>query len=370
MKTIHLTIYASLFLLAAAVTSCTQNNEIIKYNPEEGMPVSATIDTRAIPSTLDCTLYIFWKSAVGDPYTCKEVVSLTAVPEILRFTNAELKDKYYRFFFVAVPAVNSYMSVVNTGGTPLAAGDNWSDVLLRTQAQVLDVNYYYDIVDETGNDLLANGTITGTLERVVGQLVLDIFKIGNEIGDPIDVDPARATSVLDRVYEIQVEYTNLTKDIGFDADGTIIEKATWGATPVTQTIQVDRDASLRVSPTQPDNGISPSGQPAEGSVRINGICGLLANQKIRAKYTFKYFDTTPICENNHTGAHTESCFDNTQSLTLHLPEEVNNNFPLLSIQPNYFTVSKAGIRLDRIIDIKYTGSFVLNTQWANERVPN
>lgn len=374
------------------ITACSDNDNgnNIPFNVEDGIPVIATLDTRAIPNELTCNLYVFWKPTSGSDYVFKQSASLTnsLLPYPMKFLTDDLVGKPYRFLFVATPTTNSKMDVLNDAGTELVVGDTWDKVVISTQEQTLDENYYYDILDKGGDDIIASGEIKGELERLVGQMVLDIYRIDGGINFPTPIVSNLVASVLDRVYQIDIEYLNLTKAISFDDNGDIVEKDSW-TTPLKHSLMPQMGDTLQVNVPQV-NGLAEYDSNVRGAVRVKGISGLTSSAKIKLKYTFKYYDTTPTCgipaheHNNVTGncypnqatcifevhAHRLSCFENNRrELTLHLPQNVEGT-ELLKILPNHYTVSKAGIKLDRIIDLSSNSSFVLETDWTNTNIDN
>lgn len=416
--------YTAINLLLGLVMmmSCSENNKDVRgiKIPEEGLPVYATLDTRAIPAGLTCQMYVFSKLVSAAEYTYSEMIDLSGqLPYQMQFDAGEVNGKEYRFLFLAHPENNSKMSVTTAS--------NWQGLKIATTDQLLDENYYYGILDKTGEQIATEGTIHGNLSRMVGQMVLDIYKIDGSMDNPVSIDSdKKITSILDRVHEIEIEYSNLTKEISFDADGNILESAKWD-TPLKYYIRPNMGDTLQVELPQEDNGLLVSDPELKGSVRIKGICSLMSEPTVRVKYTFKYYDTTPInelyahlhsrecygpsvpticgytyyqqhthsanCYNGdvltcdkdehvHTVAcyapetlptcgfdehvHDKDCFDDQQTIVLNLPQEseVTN---LLSIIPNTYTVNKAGIRMNRVIDLNQPGSFGFNTIWENER---
>jgi len=357
----------------ACITACSETNEgenPLVINPEDGLPVMAKLDTRAIPDQMTCLMHVFWKPTGPSDYVYKEVVSLTNLnlPYTMKFVSQDLVNKSYRFLFVAIPTVDSKINILNDQNEALSVGNSWSEVIISSQEQELKGDYYYDVLDMTGDEIKLAGNINGNLERLVGQMVLDIFR-GEDIDTPVGVKSGLVASVIDRVYQIDIDYSNLTKEISFKEDGSIQEKTNWDDAFV-QTITPVMGDTLQVL-VDSSEGIARLNENAKGAVRIKGVYALTSSAKVRAKYTFKYYDTTPTCgsiEKNHK--HTVECFENNRrELVLHLPkqtEEVN----LLSILPNHYTVNKAGIKLDRIIDLASATSFDLDMDWANENIEN
>ncbi|GEM_PF-5256177 len=243
-------IYTTINLLLGLVMmmSCSENSKDVSGMkiPEEGLPVYATLDTRAIPTGLTCQMYVFSKPVSNAEYTFNEMIDLSGqLPYQMQFNASEVSGKEFRFLFIASPESNSKMSVTTA--------TNWQDLKISTTDQLLDENYYYGILDKTGEQIATEGTIHGNLSRMVGQMVLDIYKIDGSMDNPVSIDTDKyITSVLDRVHEIEIEYAHLTKEISFDGDGNIVEGAKWD-TPlkyyirptIGDTLQVELDLGYR-----------------------------------------------------------------------------------------------------------------------------
>lgn len=179
----------------------------------------------------------------------------------------------------------------------------------------------------------------------------------------MDIVSGNVTSVLDRVFKVDIEYTGLTQNIVFGESNKITDKDIW-TNKYTQTHYFDTDAGLKVSVPQPDNGLENSSVTAAGSARVKGIYCLPSAQKVRIKYTFHYYDTALACGNAHAGEHTSDCYEQ-KTLTLNLPQDVTG-VTLLSVLPNHYTLNKGGIRFDRIIDVGANLAFEFNTEWKND----
>ena len=95
--------------------------------------------------------------------------------------------------------------------------------------------------------------------------------------------------------------------------------------------------------------------------RVSGLLRLLpSDSKLRVKLLFTYYDTTPACGNGHTGVHSAACFPQRQ-LTLALP--ATDAAAGLPVAADCFTVNRAGLRCDRIIDIPVGGGIETNFDW-------
>ena len=83
--------------------------------------------------------------------------------------------------------------------------------------------------------------------------------------------------------------------------------------------------------------------PFAGTVRIGGA-----------------YAPRPACGNGHTGVHSAACFPQRQ-LTLALPAaDAATGLPVAA---NCFTVNRAGLRCDRIIDVPVGGGVETNFDW-------
>ncbi len=358
-----------LCFVCLTIFSCSEEWEDspeIENGLKQGIAVTPRIGTQSLPDTLQCNLYIFWKPSGGSEYTFKESKILSANSDnVLKFKNSELKDKMYRFLFVATPFGNPEIMTLKTGGSALTENDNWSDILFRAVDTLLTEDNYYGVTDKTGAEILAGDIIHGDLSRMVGQLVLDIFRFENNITNPVDIVSGDVSSVLDRVKKIEIVYTGLTKDVVFDGATTILKEADVWADPYTITLIPTLQSDLRVTLPQVTNRLDVAGSGNRGSARIKGICGLPSDKAVRCKFTFYYYDTTPTCGLSDGGNHTVSCFEE-RKLELNLPKATEMS-ALLSVLSGYYTVNKAGIRYDRIIDLGINSGFTLDTVWENDK---
>lgn len=350
------------YVLGILMNACSdKTDEVISTkNIEDGVPVTLSVGTKALPDNLECDLYVYRKLATESDYALAEIIPFgTENKKLLKFTNKDLKENLYRFFFIATVSGNSEISMQN-----IAINSLWKELGITANQKNLSDNWYYDIITKTGDQIIREGEINAYLERLVGQITLDIFRAEGGIDSPIDIiNKADVASVLDRVYQIDMVYSGLTKKISFEENGDIVEKEIWGDDYLV-TIAPEMNEALQVSLPQMDKGLEISGKKTDGSVRILGVCGLPATKQARVISTFYYYDTTPICQLNksvHQGDHMESCFLQ-KEIILNLPKlaETEN---LLTIYPNTYTVNNAGILFDRIIDIGIDGSTTFDVVW-------
>jgi len=344
--------------------SCSQADDYNDY-PENKLPGSLPISVRAetmdLPVGMQTTVYVFGKSSGDTDYIVKNIILLgDETVKSHPYIESDWSDEFYRFLFVATSETEENLEVVNAANASLAMNDAWLD--LRIKADVADVSgdLYYDIVDMTNAQIKAdNSSIDGDLTRMVGQMVLEIYRTDQTSKLPMDIVSSKIASVLDRVYQIEIDYTGLTSEIRFDDAGTPVEVAYNGiAKSVTDIIQGD---TLQVSVSDNDK-LELAVAGVAGSVRIKDLFCLPSSDKIKMKATFHYYDTTPTCEDmDH--AHTKECYTK-KALELNLPQN-NQELEYLSVQPNYYTLNKAGIWLDRIIDLEIISDFSFDTAWVS-----
>lgn len=169
---------------------------------------------------------------------------------------------------------------------------------------------------------------------------------------------ADVESVLDRVTGIEIEYLSPTVSLRFDTDGALIPAA-YASEPLRQDILPVME-NFRVSLPQADLGLGVYDASLRGSLRMEGAYVLPSDAKLRVNLTFTYYDTTPTCGNDHTGDHTEACYG-LQRMSLTLPSA---DAPAgLPVAADCFTVNKAGLRCDRIIDVPVGGSIAMEFGW-------
>ena len=354
----------NLFIVSLVAVSCSGETEG-QDNPGNtvpgDVPVTIRLDTKALPDNLECDLYIFRKSTADEDYILHEIISFgNDDRKSLKFLNNELLNNSYRFFFIAKAAENQEISLLDNADEGLSTGTVWQDVRVIANTESLSTGYYYGILDKTGTQILNDGVIHGVLGRLVGQMTVDIFRIGSDINTVVNKVSPTVASVLDRVYQIDIGYTGLTKTIAFTKEGAIIEKERWDDMYL-QKIKPLLGDTLQVYLPQNENSLEISGYTTSGSARIKGLCALPSTKNIRLKLVFHYYDTTPLCGNADGGNHASTCFS-TKQLVLNLPQ-ADNAVSLLSILSNNYTVNKAGIRYDRIIDVEVNGLLTFDTVW-------
>ena len=352
-------------LLLLGTVACTRHQDAVPETvPGDRTAVSVTPVLAAAPAGtgLSYSLYIFSKpSESTGKYTLYDSISPLQDGALFGFPNSDLNANVYRFLFVATPAPAAEIRVVQSGDAPRPVkGMSWQDLRIGQSAPALSGDNYYGITEITGTDILRSTQVRGTLTRLVGQPVLDLYRIGDgDISTPENLDSANVLSVLDRVYQIDIAYSGQTSQIGF---GT-------GNAPEPGTV-APAEASKIISPVltgfgvavpQIDKGLEAAAAGTTGSVRIMGPYLLPSPGNVQMTLAFHYYDTTPICGNNHPGEpHDYDCYDR-RTLTLDLPAETAPAG--LPIAADHFTLNKGGIRCDRIIDLPQGAGMSIVTEW-------
>lgn len=331
----------------AALTACSKEN-IENELPDDSLnEIPINIDTRTLPTGVTGTLYIFGKLVTDNEFKLQEIVDFgNTDTQMVTILAKEALEKSYRFFFLAEPTPSQ---ITKTG---LSINDTWSQIRLEipVSSPLNESHYYYGFVDKVGSNLInATIPIEISLKRLVGQPVVDIFRVeDNDLAKPIPVS-SEVTSVLDRVSMIEIEYTGLCTVIRFAGNGEVINDNSGGSGTQTITPKLGVDYTLDI--TDPENiekGLSLSGKGTNGSARISGIFGFPSNN-VKMKCTFHYYHTTPSYE--------------TRTIELNLPSQFNS----IEIKPNMYTINNVGITEDRIIDVNVSGGFNFDLEWESDK---
>lgn len=347
-------------IAVAGITSCSDQQEY----PEslavtgKGIPLSMGFArTSDHTSRLQFGLYIFSRPVGEDSmYRLDSIILPLAETSRLKFGNGQLTGKEYRFLFMATPDDLSALKVVDTDLTTPARGTSWEDIRVIPQGDSISVDNYCQVTDRSAQELLAADTLYGRLSRIVGQMVFRFFKIGDHITDIQPLDLNKVASVFDRIKNIRIDYENYSHAIAFDGQGVPYPKAFQTKQEnISQNITTILKGFRLELPQPALNAVN--GDPAAGG-EIKGYCFLPANRQLRATVTFTYYETTPAC-GNALHQHNESCYHE-ETLTLHIPKK---SVPGLSVESDAYTVNKAGIRCDRIIDIEYGTNMEIETDW-------
>lgn len=349
--------FAPLCLLLTAACALEEQEECVPCNQVR------TVDVRlagALPASgLETPLYLFRRPAgTGEPYRCDSCFGSVVDGQPLKLPLAEIEAYDYRFLMLAQPQGAPWLNPRTASGAILGRGTEWEELRLVCASGEAASEGYCGYTDMSGEALLQQGSVRLTLKRIAGQVLVDIFRTSGSLSQPESVVSDLVESVIDRVSRIAVEYLNPTTALRFGADGELTAAA-YASEPLTGTILPEMK-DFRVSLPQAAQGLQIYDAGARGSLRIEGAFLLPSDSKLRMRMTFTYYDTTPICGNDHTGDHTEACYKEGQ-LILALPAATSEAG--LPVAADCFTVNRAGIRCDRIVDVPAGGSIEAEFGW-------
>lgn len=322
-----------------------------------------TVDIRyaeTLPASgLETPLYIFSRpTGTQDAYILSRSYASVADGQTLRMSLSDLRTFDYRFLMIAQPADAPWLVLHTASGAPFVSGGAWDDLRLESAAGDAMLDGYCGFTDMSGDALLSEGRIPLSLTRLAGQLLFDFYRTDGSLEQPVSVVSDDVESVADRISRIEIEYSNPTSSLRFAEDGTLVPAA-YASQPLKQTI-VPAATGFKVALPQEETGLLVYDALLRGSLRIEGACLLPSDSKLRVGLSFTYFDTTPACGNAHTGAHTEECYP-VRQVMLSLPAaDAGQGLPVAA---DCFTVNRAGLRCDRIIDIPVGGVVDTDFGW-------
>lgn len=351
---------AGLAALGSLIACSTEDEVQQPAGPDSGA-VTLALDTRTAADTpLGYSVYVFEAPRGTANYVFKSSLDLTGEQGELNLPGSELLANDYRFLFLAQPAGSDGITVGRAAKTPLSAGDAWADVTLSRTSEPLSDAIYYKVEDVLGSTLLETHELRATLERLIGRMVFDCFKVANAgSSDPVGIDAGFA-SVLDRVYKIEITYGSPVQQMNFE--GTTAKPLPSSVLEETQIITVPEEEGLTVTAPQESIGLLKPYE-VDGYVRIEGLNLLPTTSAVSVKLTFHYYDTTPICgqdgDAGHT--HTSACYSDKTSLVLNLHGA--DGTPVAEVRSGYLTVNKAAILFNRIIDLPAGSTIDVNFDW-------
>lgn len=357
MKTRHL-FRICLFLAVLTETACSDGDHA---EPRRTADAGISIE---LPSTLEaadlaCPLCLFRRSAgSADEYRLAALFTDAADGSTLKLGLEEVIGYDCRFLAVAQKRDAGAIKLTASDGSPLAIGGAWADVRLACPTEGVSGDAYFGVRDLAGDEIVAAGKVQLFLTRIAGRFVFDFYRIATSLDDPQGVVSDAVSSVLDRVTEIAIEYEGLTSSLRFDARNRLIPDAS-ASEPLLTTIR-PKLTGFGVALPQSDLGLEVYDAAVRGSARIMGAFALPASERVRIHMTFKYFDTTPLCGNDHTGDHTQECYG-ASVIALDLPAA--GSAAGLPVDADCFTVSRAGLRCDRVIDVPLSGSVGADFSW-------
>lgn len=348
-------------LLAAicilGITACSDDKAGRASVMEESPEIEVSLKTPS--GGLSCPFYIFRKQAgSADDYVFDNSIATVGDGSTMRIALEDLKAFDYRFLMVAQPASTPWLEVTGNG-EPLIRGTAWNDVRLKEVSDSASDEAYFGITDMTGEAIISTPRIVMLLKRIAGEMVFDIYRRGTSIDDPVSVVSTDVASVIDRVTEIEIRYAGHTSSLRFGADNLPVP-ASYTTTETVQTIKPALDAAFRASLPQTESGLEEYGSAVRGGLRIMGAFLLPSDSRIRVTMKFTYYDTTPECGNNHPGEHFADCFRK-KTVTLTLPAATASLG--LPVKSDCFTVNRAALRTDRIIDVPSESSVDVDFAW-------
>lgn len=346
-----------LLSFAAACTSGQESDECVPCR--QSRTVAVELRGQLPVSGLETPLCVFRRSTGSqDEYRLAASYTSVADGETLKLPLAELEAYDYRFLMLAQPAEGKWLTMQMPDGGPFVPGAGWTDLRLASATGAAQIDGYGGFTDMTGAEILARGTVSLTLTRIAGQLLFDFYRIGTSLSDPVGVVSADVESVLDRVSKIEIEYDRPTTALRFDAEGKLVPAA-YASAPLRQTVTPAME-QFKITLPQADRGLAQYDAQLRGSLRMQGEALLPSDGQLRVRMTFTYYDTTPACGNNHEGGHVAECFTLRQ-VTLALPAA--SSLSGLPVAADCYTVNRAGLRCDRIIDIPVGGDLEADFGW-------
>lgn len=329
---------------------------------EGPIPVTLRTEGSSDSPQLTCTLYIFSQAKGENGYQLSQVFSPAIGKETpLPLEEGELTDCDFRFLFVATPQEQNEIKVVTATGQPVTEGTAWEDIVVAATDVPLTVDNYYGIEEQSGNDIIQAGKVEGRLNRLTGQLLFNFYKAGpGGVDDAVGVDPEKALSVFDRIYQVDITYTGYAWGVSFGADKALRPVYKENETSE-QTYSFTLTPDFRVAIPQEENHLEQYGA-IQGGVRMPGACFLPTDKKMRVTMVCHYYDTTPICGITGTASehsHDKNCYTQ-REVRLNLPASSAEG---LSVMPDCFTVNKAALPCDRVIDIKHSSGVDIQTSW-------
>lgn len=349
--------------------ACSGDEEGPQAGASSEPVVSVVLDSPgAAADGLDISVYIFEKASGDSRYVFKSSLNLQNQQGKMRWNGSELLANDYRFLFLATPSAGAQLAVKRSDGQIPAAGTFWEEILLDRVSAPLSGNNYYQVKDLSGQEILASRTVRARLERVVGQVVFDFFKTApTGSPTPVDIDAAAGvTSVLDRVYRIDITYPSSVRQLAFE--GTALKPLAGSRQTETQTVMLPEEPDLRVTVPRAEIGLLRPYEAA-GCARIAGYFCLPTAENMPVALTFYYYDTTPVCQSGGSAGHVHDskCYASSR-LQLNLRDA--DGAPVVGVRPGYLTVNKGAILYDRIIDVPASSAIRVDFDWNLENLKN
>lgn len=350
--------------LLLSLSGCSKEQQPFGGNVAPGPVFEVEARSAGDDVALRYVCYAFRSDHGADDFKLFDLIDPLVSGSELSWTSTDLAGYQFRFLFTALPDGEKALSIVNSSGQGMAPGNSWDGIAINGASFRPPKHCYFGVQNIDGDDLITDHRVTCTLERLVGQMVFDFFKVDatGTARTPIAVDPDVAATVMDRVKRIEVNYTGLNKNLVFDEDFKPVA-APGAVTDTTQVIEPALSGSFTLTLPQPAGSALSSYEYAPGgAVRLNGFY-LFPAENVNVKITVTYYDTTPKCGiEGHQ--HDAGCFDDTRSMILNIP--AGDNTAPMPVISNTITRNKAMIRCDRIIDISIGSGTGFDVEWGTK----
>lgn len=359
MEKYHSYIYKVCGMLLLLASGCTSHSQDDVLRGESGETVSIRLAGTLPARGLDTKLCQFRRSAAStESFVLEKIYESVSDGLPLELGIGEMERSDYRFLAVAQPAGAEWMELSASDGTPLSQGIAWEELRLGTEGGAAALDGYGGVTDISGESLLAEGAVSLTLTRIAGQVLFDFFRTAGSLAQPEGVVSQDVASVIDRVAKIEITYEHPTTTLRFDDEGRMVPSA-YASAPLIRTIEPAME-EFRVSIPQSDKGLELYNPDIRGGLRIMGAPLLPSAGKLRVKMVFTYYDTTPSCGNDHQGEHSTGCYA-LREVALRLPGTSTKEG--LTVASDSYTVNRAGLRCDRIVDVPVGGGIETDFGW-------
>lgn len=336
------------------ITACTDAEMHEERNRSDNTLIHFTYNTKGNigPSeNSELMLYIFSRNEDhNSDYFLDSIILLGKAYSSIKFSYDRLRLSDYRFLFVKTPlSPGPEISVVDLNNhLPPKKNCTWQNISIALNTYDLSLNNYFAIQDYTNNQLFHLDTLEVNLKRLVGQVLFN-FPISNSVNNK----SLSTSSVFDRIYKIEINYSGFGKNVCFTPDkqlqGISINEVN------KQTIIPELTSSFRT--ILPQTYLDTLAGGLIGG-QIKGKCFLPIQDKLLIEMIFYYYDTTPCCGIEHI--HQTNCFQ-LKTICLQIPVSSSENG--LSVYPDTYTVNTAKIRSKRLIDILFDSGMELDLDW-------
>lgn len=338
---------------AFLAAGCARTPEIA---PDTEVSAAVVLESDPAAEGLEYAMYIFRSPANQEAFSLVDIVSPLSDGYRLTVKPNEWENSNYRFLFTAFPQNGAQLAIHGIDGRAPAKSIPWDNIRIERLGGNLSADYYYGIIDLTGEEIIRTGKVTGSLSRIVGQPVYEFFRSEQGNFNPDNIVSDAVASVFDRISGVQAEYTGTVTRMKFDAEGRLQPDV---YADRTLTTSVTLDGNQQAHMPQEENGLTVAYTDVRGSVLLAGPYLLPSPDSHRVRMTFTYYDDTPICGNSDDGNHTSDCYA-LKTVTLTMPASETATLPVIA---DHQTVCRAGLPADRVIDCINGANLNLETKW-------